>query len=342
MVRVWFNHWFSTSYNIIEMMKKDKNEEIIVIGTNKKIHSVISQVCDEWYEEPDLEREDYIEFCIDFCMKHDIDVFIPRNKMVDISKNISRFQEIGVTVMADSYEKISILNNKAKTYELFQKENDIKVPEFEVVTTFEDFSKAYDKLRTKYDKLCIKFVNDEGGMSFRIIKQDINEYGSLFQYPSSDISISHLKSILSERESFKEMMIMPYLSGEEISVDCLNTESGLIAVPRYKGNLRAERIAFDPCIIHMCKRIIEIIHLEFPCNIQFKLLEETPYLLEINTRMSGGIQMSCLGAEINIPNIALNKILGKTAGWSLNKHECIVSYIEMPQIITHVCGCIEE
>ncbi len=334
MIKVWFNHWFSTSYNIIGMMKMDKDEEIFVIGTNRRIHSVISQVCDEWYEEPDLEGEEYIEFCIDFCRKHDVDAFVPRSKMADISRNITRFQEIGVKVMADSYEKINILNNKAKTYELFQKEIDIKVPEFEAVTTLEDFNKAYDKLSSKYHKLCVKFVNDEGGMSFRIIEQDGNQYRSLFQYPGSLISIRHLKTALSERENFKELMVMPFLSGEEISVDCLNTESGLIAVPRYKGGSRAERIEYDSCIIHMCRRIMEIVHLEFPCNIQFKLLDDIPYLLEINTRMSGGIQMSCLGAEINIPNIALNKVLGKNIDWTLNKHECIVSYIEIPQIIT--------
>ena len=75
------------------------------------------------------------------------------------------------------------------------------------------------------------------------------------------------------------------------------------------------------------------INLEFPCNIQFKLKDDIPYLLEINTRMSGGLQMSCLAADVNIPNIALNKLLGNDIDWSMDKREKTVSYIEIPQII---------
>ncbi len=47
MVRVWINHWFSTAYRLIELMKQDDNENIYVLA----IDSVIQKVCDEWYQE---------------------------------------------------------------------------------------------------------------------------------------------------------------------------------------------------------------------------------------------------------------------------------------------------
>ncbi|MBE5870397.1 MAG: hypothetical protein E7294_03955 [Lachnospiraceae bacterium] len=59
MVRVWFNHWFSTAYRLIELMKQDEREEIYVIGTNKQTDSVIGKVCDEWYWEPLTEGDIY-------------------------------------------------------------------------------------------------------------------------------------------------------------------------------------------------------------------------------------------------------------------------------------------
>ena len=58
-----------------------------------------------------------------------------------------------------------------------------------------------------------------------------------------------------------------------------------------------------------------------------------PYLLEINTRMSGGLQMGCLAAGVNIPNIALNKMFGCDIDWTMDRTEKTVSYIELPQII---------
>ena len=54
MIRVWFNHWFSTAYRLIELIKQDKEQQVYVVGTNLQIDSVIQKVCDEWYEEPAL------------------------------------------------------------------------------------------------------------------------------------------------------------------------------------------------------------------------------------------------------------------------------------------------
>lgn len=52
-----------------------------------------------------------------------------------------------------------------------------------------------------------------------------------------------------------------------------------------------------------------------PLNIQFKCMNGKPYLLEINPRMSGGLQASCMATGINIPNIALNQLMGINIQW---------------------------
>ena len=139
MVRVWFNHWFSTSYGLIEFMKEDKTQEIYVIGSNKQYDSVIQLVCDEWYEEPLAEGEAYIEFCLAFCKEHKIDVFVPRKNMVEISKNRDKFTEIGVKVLVDDYEMIRILNDKAAAYEMFQVIEGLYIPHYEIVNNAEEF-----------------------------------------------------------------------------------------------------------------------------------------------------------------------------------------------------------
>lgn len=40
MINVWMNHWFSTAFNIIELLRAD-GFEINVIGSNENEHSVI-------------------------------------------------------------------------------------------------------------------------------------------------------------------------------------------------------------------------------------------------------------------------------------------------------------
>lgn len=333
MVRVWFNHWFSTSYGLIEYMKSDTENKIYVIGSNKQFDSVIQKVCDEWYQDSLSDGEDYIKYCLDFCVEHKVDVFVPRRKMVEISLNKSRFAELGVKVLVDDYEIISLLNDKAATYEYFNNQKDLFIPDYEIVNSAEQFASAYKRLRRDYDQICVKFVRDEGAMSYRRIVEHADRFKRLRVYPGAEIEYETYVSTLNEVDTFDDLMVMPYLPGNEISVDCLNTDKGLIAIPRFKGNSRHEKIIFDEQIIHMTELIMNKIKLEYPCNIQFKMKDDKPYLLEINTRMSGGLQMSCLAEKINIPNIALNKILGRTIEWTLDKKNCVVSFIEIPKII---------
>ena len=137
MIRVWFNHWFSTSYRLIELMKDNKDEQVYVIGTNKQVNSVIQQVCDEWYEEPVIEEENYVKYCLDFCVEHKIDVFVPRHFMVNISQNIDKFNQLGVKVMIDDYSIMELLNNKAKAYDFFKDCKGLNIPEYCIVNNAE-------------------------------------------------------------------------------------------------------------------------------------------------------------------------------------------------------------
>ncbi len=333
MVRVWFNHWFSTSYRLIELMKKDASEQVYVIGSNKQVNSIIQEVCDEWYEEPDIGGEEYIEYCLNFCKEHKVDVFVPRRLMVLISQNRERFETLGVKLMVDDYQVISFLNDKAATYEFFSKYNGLYIPDYYIVKNAKQLKEAYTAIKEKYGRCCMKFVKDEGGMSFRKIVDKVDHFAGLRMYPGNAIAIDSLMDTLSMVEEFDDLMIMPYLPGYEISVDCLQTEDGLIAIPRRKGSARHEKVEYSQQIMDMVKIIMAEIKLQYPCNIQFKIKDDIPYLLEINTRMSGGLQMSCLAADVNIPNIALNKLLGRNVKWRMDTKEKIVSYIEIPRIV---------
>ena len=333
MIRVWFNHWFSTSYRLIELMKEDADKKICIIGSNMRKNSLIQKVCDEWYEEPTCEGEEYINYCLDFCKDRQIDVFVPRRNMLSISQNINKFNNIGVKVLLDDHETISLLEDKVKTYDFFKGIEGINVPEYYRVSTVSGFKEAYNKLSSCYETVCAKFVKDEGGQSFRKIIKENRGLKKIKSYAGVGISYEEYLAILKAEESFDDIILMPYLEGYEISVDCLNTEKGLIAIPREKGSSRDERVFYDEDILNSVKIVSSKIDIKYPFNVQFKYKGDTPYLLEINTRMSGGLQMSCLAADVNIPNIALNKLLGVEVDWVQKKKEAVVSYVEIPYVI---------
>ncbi|MBO4779282.1 MAG: ATP-grasp domain-containing protein, partial [Selenomonadaceae bacterium] len=104
--------------------------------------------------------------------------------------------------------------------------------------------------------------------------------------------------------------------------------------PRFKTNHRYSEIKFDDTIINVAEKILSLMNFDVPINIQFRTDNERLYLLEINPRMSGGLQLSCLGAGINIPDLAINRLLGIVKPWTAPvKKFCRVANIESPIIL---------
>lgn len=119
MIKIWLNHWFSAAYNIITMIKQD-NPDFHIIGTNENQRSALATVCDEWYVEPVVKGDEYVDYCLSFCEKHEVDVFMPRREMLSISRRKAEFETIGVKVMVDDFEIVNILNHKDSAYELLK------------------------------------------------------------------------------------------------------------------------------------------------------------------------------------------------------------------------------
>ena len=332
MIRIWLNHWFSTAYNIIQLIRGGVPGAYI-IGSNEHAESPIQAVCDEWYAEPVLKGEDYVNFCLEFCAAHRVDVFMPRREMQAVSKAMDRFAAAGVKVMAEAYPLVSLFADKDRAYRAMREAGVANVPDYRMVETPAQFREAYEELSRAHGQICFKFVRDEGGKSYRLIDNRPRGYASLFKRQTTRISFDEAYAALSERERFSPVMVMPYLPDEEISVDCLATGRGLIAVPRVKDATRVEHVRYDEEILAACARICAQWPLSQPCNIQFKLSKGVAYLLEINTRMSGGVQMACAVSGVNIPAIAVRKLLGEDAPWTLNRVERGVTHVEVPVVL---------
>lgn len=118
MARIWMNHWFSTAYSIIKLIR-DAVPDIEIIGSNERPYSPIMNVCDEWYQEPELKGEQYVSYCLDFCREHGIDLFMPRRGMVLISQYKDRFTDAGIKVMADDHRYVSLCSIKSMKPTIF-------------------------------------------------------------------------------------------------------------------------------------------------------------------------------------------------------------------------------
>lgn len=338
-MRVWFNHWFSSAVNIIDLIKRD-NPDVVIIGSNERMLSPISTVCDEWYEEPYgsscKDSSIYAENCLEFAKKHNIDVIIPRRGQSALSKWKQAFTDIGKKVMVEDNSVIELFADKGKMYDALGKEAICAIPRYRVVNTRNDFAAAYRALRKHTDVVVCKFARDEGGTSYRFIA-DTLPFNVLMGQNIRFVTFGEILAALpAENEMFESIILMPYLSGREVSIDCLKTTSGLIALPREKKHGRIEVVKYSQNkeLIQTCDKIINRYGIQWPCNIQFRYdSQNIPYVLDINTRMSGGIQYACAISGINIPSVAYNKLIGVDKPWYQTCKEGYVSHVETPIVL---------
>ena len=337
MTKVWFNHWFSTAYHLINLIKKSAPNEFIFAGTNKNDFVIYKQVCDEWHVEPaDIDAENYIDYCLNFCAQNKINIFVPRRNLTAISAAIPKFNNISVKVLAGKNPALmQILDDKIKTYEYISK-NGIGeiVPQYQIVNSFADFAQVYKNLKTAENRICYKLVKDEGAVTFRVIDDSLENSSGLYITPNAKVTLAAAEKILAQYNFKIPLIEMIYLNGQEISVDCLKTPRGNIIIPRYKISGRYAEIKFDSEIMKISSALVNLLNLDVPLNIQFKLHNDKIFLLEINPRMSGGLQLSCLGAKINIPALAINQLLGINQSWNYPAYKsCKVANIETPILL---------
>jgi len=334
--RIWFNKWFNTAYHFIDLIKNNnEGVQFEVFGTHTNMNSAVLSICNYVEAEPSVYGEDYIDYCISFCKKHKIDIFIPCYQMLNISQHIKEFNNVGTLVLAsDNSSLLQTINNKPKFYELCKQNGTMELPQYFVVNTADEFMNAYRELLSKGLRVCVKPAISEGGFGFRIINDDCDDFKDFFGELNNEISSNEVYRILSLKESFEGLMVLEYLDGYEYSIDCLAYEGKLLAaVPRKKIDGRVRLLENVPELIDIARKMSETYKLPYISNVQVKYADGIPKLLEINPRMSGGLHISCLSG-INFPYLAIKLLQGEKVDVLTPNDNIMVTQIEKEILLT--------
>ncbi len=333
-INIWFNHWFTTAYHLINLIKKN-HPDFYLFGTSTNPMAMYQFACDTFLPEPDnISETEYLDFCLKFCQEHEISVFVPRRFLKFISANAEKFEAIGVRLFADRNPELAeILDDKIKTYEFFKPDFPALIPEYFLAHSLSEFRNDYQILKQHHARICYKLAQDEGARSFRVLDENTESLKALLNPPNTKIHPETAFKILSQYDFSVPVLLMPYLDGIEISADCLRTPDSVIVIPRYKTGGRFAEIRFEPDLLALCEKMADKMQIQMPFNIQFRKYQDKLFLLEINPRMSGGLQLSCEGAGINIPEIAVNQLLGISQDWNYPEQKKIIcAHLETPVI----------
>jgi hypothetical protein len=312
------NNFGSQATDIINLLHEQNNYIVYLSAqNNKKIEGVADIYLSDMTKSTDI--EEYVTFLLEMCRVHNIDVFLPFRKMEELSVYKDRFNSIGVKLMVPSdTEMFRLLNDKAKTYDYLKEDIGDYIPEYYIVNNIEELKHAFNVLHEKNKVVCMKYVVDISANSFRIINFGERNVSEL--EVDSVASKNRIKKTLTEREVFelfkdgipRTLLVMEYMEGREVSCDCLKLNSGKnLIIPRIKHSDKHQRIVMDETLLHLCNVILDKTGYDTICNIQFKYLKDKPLLLEVNTRMSGGVMIASWATGLNLPAIAVSNLCGE-------------------------------
>lgn len=335
-VNIYFNRWFSVAFHYMNLIRDNEDGiPFTIYATHPDIQHMSLQGADYAETEPPLEGMQYVQFCLDFCRRNQIDIFIPRLHMLDIARYAHMFEAIGTKlIVCRDVDLLEIIMDKGKFYKSVEQNGIMTLPDYHIAATAEEFKSAYYDLVAKGHRVCFKPTDSEGGLGFRIIDNDRSPLEELFGHVTSLISLDDAYRILSSEPSFPELMVMELLEGYEYSIDCLADASGqlLAAVPRRKAGGRLRLMENNSELKAIAAKVAETYKIPYNFNIQMKYNGSVPKLLEINPRMSGGLHVSCLSG-INFPYLAVKSALGGEVHPVDFTEDVLASHVEKPVIM---------
>jgi hypothetical protein len=312
-IHIWFNRTFSTTYNIIQDIRKGNlSHEFKFFGTHPNLQSVFLKACDIIETEPILDDVHYLTYALDFCERYEINLFFPGEFSSNlIAKHVHLFEGQGIKVaLAFKSDIADVLSSKIQIYGVLRSVLHNLIPKFQCIQNINDFQKVYQEQNVANVLTCLKPDRGLGGLGFRIIDNSVDQFKQLLNYPSPSNTYGYYHQILSAEGEFAPLIFMDYLYGPEISVDCLAMNGKLLfSVAREKrGKLRI--VKQMPDLHQICSKICAIFSLNYIFNIQFRFGRDGQmYLLDLNARPSGGLYYTHL-AGYPMMSAAVSIILG--------------------------------
>lgn len=308
-MRVWFNRTFSSVHAAIELIRRaDTDERFCIIHSNPNPRSPVARVVHEFHREPTgIEGGAYIDWCLAFCREQRIDIFVPGREATLLAGAHARFAAIGTRVLScASEENLQLIHDKGRFYQ----EVDLPgapVAEFRRFGDAAGFEEAYDQLRRRHAKLCVKPSRSIYGLGFAVLDETRSSAELLMAGAEYHVSLEDFRRALPALGEFRDMLLMEYLDGREYSVDCVGDKGRLVAAVARRKSAQAgagQRIDQRADILEATARLARAYGLNGIFNVQFREAAGQARLLEINPRMSGGIGMACVAGP-NLPWIAL-------------------------------------
>lgn len=311
---IWFTQGFSNLYHAMnDIRTADVAQEYTLVCSHPHDKFVGQAAADVNLVEPS-HTEDFMSFVMKTIITHNIKLIVPSRRQAWFNARKRVFASMGVTVATVATTKTLLrIENKAALYRALHEHGLVRIPKFTTFRNVAEFDEGYQRLSKAHQRLCIKPARGVYGSGFRILMNKPSTVKDLIS-EAPTLNVGDLRERL-ERDSGHLMMLMEFLDGDERSVDCLADNGELIAaVCRRKSasSVAPQVIEENEALLGQVRALCAQLKLNGLFNVQFKDRKGVPYLLEINTRLSGRAYYATI-AGTNLPYLACQRFVGGKA-----------------------------
>ncbi len=323
MLRLWFNRTYATNAQVIDLLRANPDgHDVHVIGTHTDPDSPVLLASDHAEAEPDLEPGEYVEWALGFAAQHGVDVFVPRLHMAELADARDRFLAVGTRLLCPEGDTVRLFADKPRAYAAAASLG-LPVPPHRVVSDAAGLRQAHAQLAALGGPVCMKPTHGTAGAGYRVL---VDRPAALADFAGRTRARAGLTDVCAALEAAAaagdrcpKLLLTPYLDGPEISMDVLADADG--AVRAVIGRTHAARgrrrhLVDDPQARVVAETLTTAHRVSYLSNTQVRYwrgqgdLAPRPYLLEVNTRISGGLFQTAL-AGVNLPWAAVRLALGE-------------------------------
>jgi hypothetical protein len=314
-VRVWLNRTYAENVFFMDQLRRNPSDRAVEIhATHADPDSPVLAAADTADLEPEgLSPAGYVEYALDQCARRGIDVFVPRLHQAAIVAHRADFRAVGTALLAPTPEAVAVFEDKATAYEAVRAIG-VPVPPWWRARTADELEAAVEELEAAGHSACFKPASGAGGVGFRVVTRAPFSVAQLAGFPTPYVQLDLVLEALRFSEEPVDLLVMPRLTEPEVSVDCLTGPDNRmrLSVGRTK-NGRRRGFTLHEQWLEPARGIAEGFGLHYLSNIQFRMYEGRPVLLDVNTRAAGGLhQLSQCG--VNAPWAAVQLALGEETG----------------------------
>lgn len=268
----------ATATAVIRELKKAGVFYIIGADINPQEQIATSLDVDEFYQFPYSTDEKYIPFALQFCKEHHVDYYyaVIDKEVVNLAGNREAFAELGTKLCVPNKEFAEICHYK-NTFGEWVAEH---LPEIAV--------RQYRSMNETKDAVFPLFIKPIEGVASTGCRK-VNTF-------------EELAACITPEEAGKTVLIQDYVSGNNITVDCVrNRLTGQKIQIQRRELLRnsngcgiAVEIFRDEALEKICDTLMETLDLHGVINMEFFETDSGFRIIEINPRFSAGTIYSCM------------------------------------------------